>query len=356
MTSSAIPAGAAQAENILDPDLPIVDPHHHLWFETAESLARRAPKAVNPYSFVRHRVPRYLFDEVAADVTDGHRIVATVYAECGSMYRAGGAAAMKPVGEVEHAAGVAAIADSGGYLATRLCAGIVGHADLTLGHAVEDVLTAQLASGGGRFRGIRHVSAFDPDIPLFAGAPPRLLFDERFREGLATLGRLGLSFDAWMLEPQLGDLVDLARAFPDVPIILNHLGSPLGFGAYEVRRESRFAAWLASIRRLSECDNVTVKLGGLGMPICGFPSYRQDPPATSEQLAEEWRPYVDAAIEAFGADRCMFESNYPTDAGSASYRTLWNAFKRLAGGASADEKAALFSATAARVYRLDLGV
>lgn len=339
-------------EPILEPALPIIDAHHHLWLETPGSLARRPPDAENPFSFVRRRTPRYLFDELAADAAAGHNVVATVYVECGSMYRRDGASAMKPVGEVEFANRMAAMAESGIAGPARLCAAIVGHADLLLGDRVADVLHAQIAAGGGRFRGIRHVSAHDSRIPLFASGHPALLAERAFRDGVAVLARLGLSFDAWMLEPQLDALIDMAHALPQATIILNHLGSPLGFGAYAGTRAERFSIWRETIRRLAACNNVAIKLGGLGMPICGFPSYRQSIPADSQQLAGEWRPYVETAIEAFGAERCMFESNFPTESGSARYAVLWNAFKRLAAGASADEKEALFSGTAARIYRI----
>lgn len=342
---------AYMPEAVIEPDLPIVDPHHHLWLETAGSLADRDPVA-DPYSYMRLTAPRYLFEELHADCADGHRIVATVYAQCGSMYRASGPPEMASVGEVEFANGVAAMFASGRFGETRACEGIVGFADLTRGAAVEDTLIAMIAAGGGRFRGIRQVSAFDPGISLFANAQPDILADPDFRAGLRRLGELGLSFDAWMLEPQIPDLIALAKAVPEVPIVLNHMGTPLGIGPYAGRQGEVARRWRANIRLLAECPNVSVKLGGLGMPVCGFPSYRQEPRASSAQLAEEWRPYVETCIEAFGVGRCMFESNYPTDGGSADYRTLWNTFKRIAAGASADEKAALFAETAIAFYRL----
>jgi len=173
-----------------------------------------------------------------------------------------------------------------------------------------------------------------------------------FREGYARLAAFGLSFDAWMLEPQLPDLVDLARAFPDTAVVLDHVGTPLGIGAYTGRREERFGVWRDNIQALAALDNVSVKLGGLAMPFAGFSSFMNRPPASSVQLAGEWRPYIETCIEAFGVNRCMFESNFPVDLVSCTYDVLWNAFKVITAGASVGEKAALYSGTATKVYRL----
>jgi L-fuconolactonase len=343
----------ALAEDDLEPDLPIVDPHHHLWLVNDE--AREALQSSNnPYAYVRRTIPRYLHDELAADLASGHNVVATVYAECGSMYRASNPALMRSLGEVEFANGIAAMFESGGLGRARACLGIVGHADLTLGDPVAELLEAQMAASDGRFKGIRQVSAYDAGMSLFAHAPQNLLAHGHFRAGFKWLQRLGLSFDAWMLEPQLDDLVQLAQAFPETSIILDHCGSPLGIEAYRGRLPERFPVWREAVRGLARCENITMKLGGLGMPICGFPSFRQQPPASARQLAAEWTPYFETCIEAFGAERCMFESNFPTEAGSCTYRTLWNAFKGVVSSYSAAEKHALFSQTAARVYRLAL--
>jgi len=341
-------------EAILEPDLPIVDPHHHLWDRPAALIAAMPPPR-HGFEHVIRRTPRYLFDELLADIGRGHNIVATVYMECGSMYRAEGPAAMRPVGETEFVNGVAAMSASGLYGEARACAGIVGHADLKLGDPVAEVLEAQIAAGGGRFRGIRQSASWDADAgvlgPLARGKPGLYLQDD-FRAGFARLAPLGLSFDAWLLEPQLPDLIDLARAFPDTPMVLDHVGTPLGIATYEGRRAERFGVWAGNIRALAKSPNVSVKVGGLAMVFPGFASFMSDPPTTSENLAAEWRPYVEACIEAFGAERCMFESNFPVDIGSCDYDVLWNAFKVVARSYSADEKTALFSGTAKRVYRL----
>jgi len=325
-----------RAEPILEHELPIVDPHHHLWDRPGW---------------------RYLLDELLADTSSGHNIVATVYVQARAMYRATGPEEMRPVGETEFINGVAAMSASGIYGKTSHCAGIVGHADLTLGSRVEPVLAAHIRAGGDRFRGIRHITAWDadPSIRNPAYSPPRgLLGDKAFREGFAVLGRLGLSFDAWLYHPQIGELADLARAFPATRIVLNHVGGPIGIGAYAGKRNEVFPVWAASIKALAACPNACVKLGGLGMRMGGFGFHEQPEPPSSEALAAAWRPYVETCIAAFGASRCMFESNFPVDKGSYGYPVFWNACKLLAKGASKTEKADLFAGTAARFYRLDM--
>ena len=246
---------------------------------------------------------------------------------------------------------------SGIYGGFRACAGIVSKADLLLGDAVKPVLEAHIRAGGGRFKGIRNSAAFDADKAVLGPlnrVEAGLYRDDTFRKGFKHLAPMGLSFDAWLLEPQLPDIIDLARAFPDTTIVLDHVGTPLGRGGYAGKLPDRFDIWRANIRELAQSPNVVVKLGGLAMAFCNFPSFLAEPRAPSEQLAREWGPYIKTCIEAFGPERCMFESNFPVDMGSCSYATLWNAFKHIAGGASAAEKTALFSGTATKVYRLDL--
>jgi predicted TIM-barrel fold metal-dependent hydrolase len=247
------------------------------------------------------------------------------------------------------------MAASGRYGPILACQGIVGRADLTTGAAVEEVLALHVACGGGRFKGIRHSAAWDasPQIRRSHTSPPEGLYGlEAFREGFARLAPLGLSFDAWQYHAQLPELTDLARAFPETPIVLDHVGGPLGIGPYEARRAEVFEAWRRDIRELSRCDNVWVKLGGLGMPICGFGLHKRETPAGSEELARLWAPYIETCIEVFGTRRSMFESNFPVDKVSCDYRTLWNAFKRLAAGASESEKKSLFRESARTFYRL----
>jgi predicted TIM-barrel fold metal-dependent hydrolase len=272
------------------------------------------------------------------------------------MYRAAGPVEMKPVGETEFANGVAAMSASGIYGPTLACAGIVSYVDMMLGDRARAVLEAHVAAGNGRFRGIRHAGGWDPspDVRNSHTNPPQGLYAEaRYRAGVAQLGALGLTYEAWQYHPQLKEVTALARAVPQTTMILNHCGGPLGIGPYAGRSDAVFATWKADLAELARCPNVVVKLGGLGMDIGPFVSVMQRPaPPSSAEIAAAWKPWVEACIEAFGPDRCMFESNFPVDKLSTGYAVLWNAFKRLAAGASAAEKAALFSATAKRVYRL----
>jgi predicted TIM-barrel fold metal-dependent hydrolase len=327
---------ARRTEAILEPALPIVDPHHHLWERPGW---------------------RYMLDDLLADTNSGHNIVGTVFVQCRSMHRAGGPVEFRPVGETEFVNGVAAMSASGGYGAAKICAGIVGHVDLNLGGRAAEVLEAHIRAGGGRFRGIRHITAYDADPTLMNPAyspPPEVMADKTFREGFACLAPLNLTFDAWLYHPQIGDVTALARAFPGTGICLNHIGGPLAIGSYAGRRGEIFATWANSIRELATCPNVVIKLGGMAMRINGWDFHEKADPPSSETLAAAWKPFVETCIAAFGASRCMFESNFPVDKGSYGYAPFWNACKLLAKGASAADKTDLFSGTAARFYRLDL--
>jgi predicted TIM-barrel fold metal-dependent hydrolase len=327
---------AQYTEDVIDPKRPIVDPHHHLWDRGGQ---------------------RYLIEELSSDIASGHNIVATVYVEARSMYRAAGPEEMRVVNEVAFANGAAAMSASGGYGPAAICAGIVGHANLLLGDRVKAVLEAEIAAGQGRFRGIRHSSAWDGEAAvasMYATRPKGLLLDTTYRKGFACLGSLGLTFDAWLFHPQLGDFVDLARAFPQQRIILDHCGGPVGLGRFAGRRDETFAAWKAAIQDVAKCPNVVVKLGGLAMRLLGFDFHERAKPPSSEQAAAAWRPYIETCIEAFGPDRCMFESNFPPDKGQCSYQVIFNAFKRIAAPYSEAEKTALFSKTATDVYKLKL--
>ena len=328
---------AQYTEEIIDPARPIVDPHHHLWDRDGQ---------------------HYMIEDMAADIASGHNILATVYVDCRSMYRADGPEAFRPVGEVEFANGVAAMAASGGYGPAAICAGIVSHVNLLLGEGAKPVLEAEIVAGNGRFRGIRHSSAWDADANvagMYATRPKGLLLDPAFRKGFACLAPLGLSFDAWLLHPQIGELTDLARAFPDTKIVLDHCGGPVGIGRFAGKREEVFPLWKASIQEIAKCPNVSVKLGGLAMLLLGYDFHKRPMPPSSEELARAWRPYIETCIEAFGPARAMFESNFPPDKGQCSYQVIFNTFKRLAAPYSEAEKTALFCKTAADFYRLKLG-
>jgi len=321
-------------EDILEPALPIVDPHHHLR-ETAHG--------------------RYLLPELAEDLASGHNIRATVFVDSQTKHRADGPAVLRPVGETDFVLQSLAAADSR-VAALNPCAGIVGNLDLTFGAAVREGLEAHIAAAHDRFRGIRDPLMWDGgDINYgVRRPPPDRMIDPRFRAGFAELAPLGMTFDAWLFHPQLPLLTGLARDFPDTTIILNHVGAPLGVGPYASHRAEIFASWRSSLVELARCPNVVVKVGGLGMLFFGFGFEQRDVPASSAELAAAWRPYVETCIDAFGPGRCMFESNFPVDQQSCSYATLWNAYKRIAARYSASEKTALFFGTANRIYRLGL--
>jgi L-fuconolactonase len=322
-------------ERIIDPDMPIVDPHHHLWDRPGY---------------------RYLLVDFLADVRSGHNIRATLFEECGAMYRSTGPEELQSLGETEFATEVARISDSGQFGSTRCCAGIIGYVDLRIGGKAKEVLEQHITVSDGRLRGIRNGSTWhaDSNLKIYSGAPRGLLLDSSFREGFAVLAPLSLSFDAWMFQTQLNELVDLARAFPQTTIVLNHLGGPLAIGPYAGTREEAFIEWRAGIRAVASCPNIHVKLGGLGLKLIGFTFFEKDMPPSSEELEAAWRPYIETCIEAFGPHRSMFESNFPVDKGSCSYQVLWNAFKRIVAGYSAEEKAALFSGAASKTYRIPM--
>jgi L-fuconolactonase len=325
-------------EEVLEPDLPICDPQHHLW--------DCRPAAVQE---------RYLLDEIVDDIAGGHNVVSTVFIECGAMFKADGPEPYRCVGETEFVNGIAAMSASGLYGKARVAAGIVGTVDLRLGDAVAGVLDAQIAAGGGRFRGIRRGAFWhhSPDIQNHRTNPPEgLLLRDDFRAGFRHLAPRKLSFEVWCAHAQIPDATSLARAFPDTTIVLDHFGGPIGIGPYAGKQDEVFASWKPQIDELARCPNVVAKLGGLNMEVNGFGWEHRPRPPTSAELAQATRRYFEHTIDRFGPDRCMFESNFPVDKLSCSYTVLWNSFKILSKGYSAAERAALFHGTAARVYRL----
>jgi predicted TIM-barrel fold metal-dependent hydrolase len=327
---------AMHTEPALEPALPIVDPHHHLWQRTGND---------------------YLFHDLLADTQAGHNIVATVFVDCHSMYRKDGPAELRCIGETEFANGVAAMSASGLYGNLRACAGIISHVDLRRGAKAGEVFDAQIAAGNGRFKGIRYQTGWDADPGIRnsrTDPTPELTRDRTWREGFKELARRNLVFDTWLYHPQLGEIAELADAFPGTPIVLDHIGGALGYAGYAGRHDEVRAAWKKSMAELAKRQNITVKVGGLGMAMGWFDFYQRPSPPNSRQLAEAFRPWVETTIELFGANRCMFESNFPVDKITSGYGVLWNAFKVLAAKASPSEKTALFSGTASRVYKLAL--
>jgi L-fuconolactonase len=329
---------AATHEEALEPDLLIIDPHHHLYEAPAQG-------------------DRYLLPDLLNDTGGGHNIAATVYVEAyRSMWRPSGPPEMRPVGEVEFAAGVSAMASSGIYGPCRVAAAIVASADLALGERAEGVLHAHLAASGGRLRGIRHHAAYDDGVIgslIKHKAPKHLLLDDQFRKGFSRLSHLGLSFDAWVYHTQLAEVENLAARFPDTTIILNHVGGVLGVANFQDGRDDIFAHWRDRMATLSRRENVAVKVGGMGMAVFGFGFEQRKRPASSADLVRAWKPYIDVCIDLFGPERCMFESNFPVDKQSCGYTELWNAFKLATATLSTDERQALFNGTASRVYQIE---
>lgn len=326
---------ARSKEAPLLPELEIVDAHHHLWDRQGH---------------------RYLLEEFAEDIGEsGHHVVSSVFVQCRTMYRADGPLRYRPLGEVEFIRGVAAQARSGFYGKTRVAQAIVGCADLLEGAAVAPVLEAMVAAGGGAFKGVRLPVASHPDPTVRSNpvpAPAGLLTDTRFVAGARELARRGLSLDLWVYQTQLDEVAALARQLPDLQIVLNHAGGPLGVGPFEGRPVQGRNAWADAMQRLAERPNVAVKLGGFGMPIMGFGFEQGECAPSAAHIAEVISPYVQQCVALFGTTRCMFESNFPVDKGGVGYDTLWNAYKRIAWSLREAQRADLFSGTARRIYRI----
>lgn len=322
---------AQREENVIDPHLAIVDPHHHLW---------KLPEAT------------YLRRELKGDLDSGHNVRATVFVDCHSQYRTDGPEALRPVGETEFVVAEIGGRDSG---LAGACAAIVGWADLMLGDAVQGVLEQHVEAGKGRFRGIRTRAAWHdhPDIHPDGLARPGMLLAPKLQKGVRRLGAMGMTLDVWVYHTQLSEVARLAEACPDTTLIVDHCGGPLGVGPFDHLREEVFHAWREQIQALARYENIMIKLGGLAMPRTGFGLHELQTPAGSQQLAKLWSPYISTCIEAFGARRSMFESNFPVDKGGCSYRVLWNSFKRIAAECSTPEKLDLFARTAARIYRIE---
>lgn len=325
-------------ELILDPDRVIVDSHHHL-FDLPNN--------------------RYMLDDYIADVTAGHNVVASVYCETQAFSRTDGPEWMRPLGEVEFANGVAAMAASGVYGTCKVNAGIVGHANLIHGAKVGELLDRCMEAAPDRYRGIRHVTVEYPDDRTFRHImtykPPAGLLDRpEFALGLAEVEKRGLNYDAAIYDPSLPKLTALIDRFPDLTVVLDHMAMAVGMEMTPDEKAEVFRTWSANLKELAKRPNVQCKIGGLGMPIWGFGFDERDEAVGYQELAEAWRPFVETSIEAFGADRCMLESNFSPDGRSSGYVPLWNAYKHILRDHSEDEKTALFSGTATRVYRLNI--
>jgi len=317
-------------EEALEPDLAICDPHHHLWLDAG------------------HTGWPYTLNDLHADTGSGHNIVQTVFLECHAEYRSDGPKHMRPLGETEF---VVELAERSANSGRAEIAGIMGNADVSLGDAVEEVLSGHELAGRGRFRGVRYTTAQDDHPPLSMG-PSVAMHDPKYLDGVRKVGAMGYTYDAMVYHPQLRELAAVARACPGTPIVIDHLGAVLGTGPYKGRREEILEFWRSAMTELAACPNTYLKLGGIGMPMMGFRWDKQEVPPNSEELAAPWAGPIQYVIEQFGPDRCMFESNFPVDKRGAGYVVLWNAFKRIADGYSQAEKSDLFHDTAARAYRL----
>jgi L-fuconolactonase len=323
----------ALPEAALEPDMPIIDPHIHFWHLWEDY----------PYF-----LPDYARDLKAS----GHNVEASVFVECKSMYRADGPEHLKSVGETEFAAAMAA---SGKYTTSRVAAGIVAYVDLTQGELTSAALDAHIAAAGGRLRGIRQLGKWDADPRVkghFSAPRAGLYREEIFGRGLDEITRRGLSFDASVFHPQLPDVAAMARAHPDANIVLIHTGSPVGHSSYAGREAENYAAWIAGIKEVATCPNVSLKMGGILINVASFDYTTAETPPTSEQLVDLWRPYFEPCIELFGPSRCMVSSNFPVDKAGFGYGAMWNMYKRLTAKYSADERAMMFSGTAKRIYRV----
>ena len=323
---------ASVTEDIIDPERPIIDPHHHLW------------QVQTPFG-------RYELDDLWADTGSGHNVEKTVFIDCHSNYRSDGPRELRPIGETEYVAGVAAESAKNPQQAT--IAGIVGHADMRLGKDVANVLQAHEAAGQGLFRGIRHAGPHEETGTLMLGSSTPCPYDDpQFREGVATLGEMGYSYDTWHYHLQNKAFAALARAVPQTPMILDHFGTPLGAGAYAGKQEDIYAQWLDDIAEIAECPNVVAKLGGMAMPDNGFGWHERAQPPSSDEFVEHQQRYYHHTIKCFGANRCLFESNFPVDRLSISYHVLYNGLKKIAADYTQEEQHAMFYGTAERIYRL----
>ena len=313
-------------EKVLDPELPIVDPHHHLWDLRKIIL--------QPHRDFLQKV--YLTEEFANEIQrSGHKITHTVFAQCAAFYRKEGPEELRAVGEVEFANGVAAMSASGLYGDTQICAGIFSYADLSLGKTVRSVLES-LQKASPNFRGIR--SPFPND------------FNSEFLEGFKILGEMGLTYDNYSPDyTRLPKLAELAATHPEVTVIVNHLGGRINLDEQE---------WRECLEKVSKQKNVYLKLGGAQQRVNDWePAFHRNQrpkPISSDELCKSLGKYYVKAIELFGPERCMFESNFPVDKECVSYRTLWNFFKKISieMNLSKADKDKVFSETAKLVYRL----
>jgi len=327
-------------EEIIDPEREIIDPHHHLWHGPDDP-----PGIKESY--------RYLLQDLWKDTSSGHNIKKTVFIDCGQEYYSDGPEAFKPVGETEFVAEIASQAASD-YSQAQI-SGIIGHANMMLGSNVKEVLELHVEKGNGLFRGIRHAGGWDSDERVknaHSHPTPHIYLEDKFQEGLQELSSMNMVFDTWHYHNQIKDLTKLAKNLPELIIVHDHFGGPLGIGPYKDKREEIFVQWQEDIHELSQCNNVYSKLGGLAMPVNGWDWHKRALPATSDEIITEQSRYYHYTLECFGSERCMFESNFPVDKQSVSYHVIWNAYKKLVKDFDEKTKDDLFYNTAEKVYKL----
>jgi L-fuconolactonase len=320
-------------EDVLEPELEIVDPHHHLW------------PAGRGLMYQRDDLHRDIDGDTGRG---GHNVVKTVFMECGAAYDREAPEHLRSLGETRF------VADQASSDPRPLIAGIVGHVDLRRDD-LDDLLDRHVEVGRGLFRGVRDAlsRAEHPDAMMIPGHAPRDLYlDADFRRGVRRLGERGLTYDSWHYHHQNREFLELARATPETVMVLDHFGTPIGVGPYATQREEIFERWKSDIVDIAALPNTVAKIGGLAMPDNGFGWNTADRPPTSDEFLAHQSRYYLHAIECFGPDRCMFESNFPVDRLSLSYTVLWNAYKKLTIGFSSAERTAMFSGTASRVYRV----
>ena len=325
-------------EDPILPNIPIIDPHHHLW----------------DVGF-----GRYYIEELLEDInSSGHNILSTVYIMSSSntkIYSKDGLEEFKPLTEIEFATSEGKRADLIPNNRVKVNASIVGSVDLTYGNKLKPVLEKAVNISEGRLKGIRMLLASHTDPRISSGAVKSdlgLMLHPNFIDGAKCIQDANLSLDFWIYHTQLNEMEKIARALPDLTIILNHIGGPIHLGEYEGKQAATHREWRSAMMRLSRIPNINVKLGGLGMAVNGAKFHNSKFPPNSVQLSDVWKPWIYETIDMFGFDRCMFESNFPVDKGSCSYGALWNAFKILAKDMSDDEINKLFSKNAAKIYKI----
>lgn len=318
-------------EPILEPDLAVVDPHHHLWDREGE---------------------RYDLAARRAESRSGHRVLASLYVECLHQYRNHGPEHLLCVGETEW--WVRQVRDGEPALQPRICQGLIARSNLLLGAEVDRVLQAHADAAGPGLRGFRFCAAQDTDPRLRSHypCPPDPFAPGAIDQGLQAVARTGLPLDIWVYFHQLPAVASWLTRHPATPIVLNHAGGPIGLGPYAGQRDAVRQQWARHLALFRDMPQVSLKFGGLAMALAGFGWHRRDRPASSQELAQAWQPYFETCLDVFGPGRVMFESNFPVDRAGCSQVTLWNAYKTLSAGLPMPDRVALLQDNARRRYAL----